>query len=283
MISIIIPHYNELDGIARLLKTIPLNSDIECILVDDYSDNYNQLLTLVNGYSLTNVKCFKNNQKKGAGTCRNIGIENSNGDWLLFADSDDYFTHNAFDIINKLLSESDFYDVLYFKPESINIDSCELSSRHINYENLVKQHYYNKDEKIRYSFFVPWSKLIKKQLILTENIRFDEVIASNDMIFSLKVGHYAKKIKSSLNVIYIVVERKGSLTRVKNEERSTCRIDVAFRFNHFLKMHQYSKYQLSLASLLRSYGRDVSLMKVMKIICVFIRQGWKIFPDSFRK
>ena len=98
MISIVIPHFNDCSRVINLLGTIPDNAYIEVIVVDDASDNLTLLQKYLNGHR-KNVELFVNDCNLGAGACRNIGLSKCNNEWVLFADSDDYFTADAFDII----------------------------------------------------------------------------------------------------------------------------------------------------------------------------------------
>ncbi|WP_133150257.1 glycosyltransferase family 2 protein, partial [Vibrio breoganii] len=142
-------------------------------------------------------------RKKGAGSCRNIALEQAKGDWILFADSDDVFIEDAFNIIDSylLMAEDTSLDIVYFSPKSKNQNGAS-SLRHLRYSNLVNDYIESGNDAIRYQFYVPWSKLIRAHLIKSNNIKFDEVIASNDVMFSALVGHFAKKIECTTDSIY---------------------------------------------------------------------------------
>lgn len=238
-LSIIIPHYNSVNLLEKLLDTIPNHHDIQVIVVDDKSNEnikkiYNNLEIK---YSQRNIEFYENNSnKKGAGTCRNIGIEHANGEWVIFADSDDYFLPDFYKIVNKYFGTSN--DVVFFKPISIELDTGNLSDRHINYEKLIDDFLMGKQNSelyLRYFYYVPWSKLIKVDFIKKYKLKFDEVIASNDVMFSTKLGHYAKNIEVSNEVIYCVTRNSGSLTTVVSNEVFNSRLDVFIRYYWFLK------------------------------------------------
>ena len=94
-VSVIIPHYNSAKRLIRLLNTLEDSEDIEIIVIDDKStetlyDLEQQILKRDNTIILNN-----SSENKGAGVSRNIGLEAATGDWLLFADADDYFLENA--------------------------------------------------------------------------------------------------------------------------------------------------------------------------------------------
>lgn len=61
------------------------------------------------------VKFLMNeNGNKGAGTCRNIGIDSSDGKWLIFADADDYFMPELYTNLKEYVDK--LYDIVYFTP-----------------------------------------------------------------------------------------------------------------------------------------------------------------------
>ena len=99
-ISIIIPVYNSKKYIPKTFESL-LNQTIgfenlEIIFVDDNSkDNSGEI---IDKYSkeYSNVISVHLKENSGfAGRPRNIGIEKSNTEYLMFLDSDDYFNEDA--------------------------------------------------------------------------------------------------------------------------------------------------------------------------------------------
>ena len=93
-LSIIIPHYNTSDLLEKLLSTIPKDKNIEVIVIDDKSQDKHieDIEDLKTEEKYIDFLFLKNQTlKKGAGTCRNIGLDHAQGEWVLFADADDYF------------------------------------------------------------------------------------------------------------------------------------------------------------------------------------------------
>src|SRR5699024_1357028 len=127
---------------------------------------------------------------KGAGACRNIGLKKAIGKWVLFADSDDYFTDNFYSIVKNYFDLET--DIIYFTPTSINLNDGTLAKRHLPFKERIIKYINNPtletENILRYRFSPPWSKLIRRDLISDNKIFFDEVIASNDVMFSTKVG-----------------------------------------------------------------------------------------------
>lgn len=107
LISIIVLNYNNKDIIFKCINSIVMHSkryNYELIVVDNNSTDgsYEELLTN------KNIRLFKNS-KNGCSSGRNIGINNSQGKYLLFLDSDQYPLNNYWldDYINILESNKD--------------------------------------------------------------------------------------------------------------------------------------------------------------------------------
>lgn len=239
-LSIIIPHYNAVNTLKKLFDSIPAESEIEIIVVDDRSTKYLESLnTLKQNYGDNpRILFLKNNkERKGAGTCRNIGIEHAQGKWLLFADADDFFVNNFYATVSEYFNTAN--DVIFFPPTSIETDTGNKADRHLKYSHLVDEYKNKRDArselKLRYEFSSPCSKIIRRSFINKNNIRFDEVIASNDVMFSIKVGHLMKKFDVSKEVIYCITRSRGSLTVNLSEDVFDARLRVHINRLNFLK------------------------------------------------
>lgn len=225
-ISIIIPHYNSPKKLDRLLDSIPKKDEIQIIVVDDLStkdlDEYNNVIQK----NRNRVEFYQNTlDNKSAGGARNVGLEKAVGEWLLFADADDFFTDTFWDVIEKYLDLE--FDIVFFAPLAIIEGTNRASARSIHCANLTYNAWIekNKNEKIsrkaelniRYRWSFPFSKLIKKDLVDKNNIKFDVVKFSNDVNFSSKVGFYARTIDVSYEPIYVITEGKGTLTTSRDD------------------------------------------------------------------
>jgi glycosyltransferase involved in cell wall biosynthesis len=224
--SFIIPHFNDFSRLNRLLNSIPANRCIEIIVVDDNSkENTESIAHILTRYNVKFI--YNDSEKRGAGACRNIGLRNSVGEWIIFADSDDYFIDLTCHKLINFVSEE--YDCIYFNPTSYDEGLNGIGSRHLTYKNIISGYFLNKNElDLRYRYVVPWSKIYKRSFLFANDILFDEVIASNDVMFSTKVGLMMRKFKVYNEIIYCVTQSKGSLTKniSRNVFRARLKVEI---------------------------------------------------------
>ena len=91
-ISVIIPTYNRKKTLARAIQSV-INqslSPFEILIIDDGSNDGTEEWVKEN---FQNIKYIYQNNR-GVSSARNIGIENANGDWVAFLDSDDEWLPN---------------------------------------------------------------------------------------------------------------------------------------------------------------------------------------------
>jgi len=93
MISIIIPFYNEKESLPILIDQLinqldRLKKEYEIVLIDDGSEEISNIPYRVNKYQISNIKIFRHRKRFGKGQALKTGIENSQGDIIVFMDGD---------------------------------------------------------------------------------------------------------------------------------------------------------------------------------------------------
>lgn len=232
--SVIIPHYNAPDLLQRCLNSIPTREDLEIIVVDDNSDPLIVDFNEFPGKDRLDVKLVFLKTSKGAGAARNTGILHSQGKWLLFADSDDFFTIEFPGFLNKYsTSQYDDVDVVYLNSQYFYEKTGELKptvfSRYI--ERYLQGKLYS-EQVLRYNMWTPWSRMVKCDLVKNNKLKFEEIPVGNDKMFSLLCSKNAKKIKCESIVLYnYYMPTSGSVTNSLSlrNENIKCKIDLLFR------------------------------------------------------
>jgi len=276
LFSIIIPHYDIPDLLMRCLKSIPVSEDIQVIVVDDNSPDADTYLERYPELSRPYLEFLSAPKNGGAGYARNIGLDHAKGKWLLFADADDFYVDNMYEIINTHV-ESDA-DVIYFQKQAVYSDDINRKSPRSGYIDKIMDIYLKTGDElpVRTRYYVPWGKMIKKSLIEKHRIRFEEIWYSEDVLFSSYVGCYAKKIEAIDTVLYVVTSREGSATSEfcnKPDELRT-RADVAFRLDCFLLQHNMCQERETARYLIRMLSQDRNLFRY------YFTRLYEIYPSK---
>lgn len=235
--TILIPHHNTPLLLKRCLDSIPRRKDIQVIVVDDCSkEDCKWVNTYGDHWGETIL--VENKIPKGAGHARNVGMEHIKGRYVIFADCDDFFSEK-FDLILEMYKGTD-YDLIYFNARSVCSDQIDKESTRANHVQEYIQDYVHKKnlDNLRYFFTEPWCKIISMQLIIDNDIQFEETIVANDYMFSIKVGYFASKIAVETIVGYVITFRLGSLSvGSQSIDKILTRIAVSQRAYDFYKNH----------------------------------------------
>lgn len=282
--SIIIPHKNSVNLLRRCLFSIPQREDVQIIVVDDNSNrDVDNLKEVVSQFPCTELVLTS---EGGAGHARNIGLKYVKGKWILFADADDFFHQNFLEELDKYLETQ--VDIVFFDTDSCyskNLKSCETRIYEIS-EGIK-----NRDiEYLKWKVYVVWGKLFNANLIQENNLRFDEVIASNDVTFACMASYYARNVRIDSFILYCSTVNLNSLCYKMSRENIDARVDVALRFNRFVHSIGKGKYQINLFSILLFY-KQLSFMLFMEKLLFYLRkisitmllQDFKLSLNGFKR
>ena len=148
------------------------------------------------------------------GKARNEGIKVAKGKYVMFLDSDDYIEKNNLqEVINQYL-KNEKYDVLYYDFELVADNGMILKKY-----NLQKFAKCSKEDLIKntISWNLPWGqfKIVKKDIIIDNNIYFEEEISTcEELFFTIRILQEATKVFFYNNVIYKYLKRNDSISRL---------------------------------------------------------------------
>ena len=185
LISIIVPSYNEEKNISRCLDSI-LNqtfTDFEIICVDDNSTD--STFEIIKEYSVkdSRIKAFKN-PEKGVSSARNFGIENSNGNYIGFVDSDDFIQPQMYEFLLRAINENncEMSVCRYEKTSEFIQKNFEYNCRECQSEEFIN--FYDADfvAKNELTLTSACMKLVSKNL-LKRSEKFSKYKIGEDTIF----------------------------------------------------------------------------------------------------
>lgn len=199
-VTVIVPVYNVaayLDNCFESIRGQTLQ-DFEVIVINDGSkDNSGEICD--NWAAKDNRIHVIHKENGGVAKARNIGIERAKGEYLYFIDPDDWVEPTLLQD-NYTLTNNSYYDIVifgFFKELSLHgkpiTQPVAAVSLDLNNKAAVedKLSYYLK----RNNGFSVWTKLIKRDLVVQNNIRFPFMKRGQDMAFSLELYKYCNSIK----------------------------------------------------------------------------------------
>jgi glycosyltransferase involved in cell wall biosynthesis len=209
IISIVVPVYNTEKYLSRCIDSC-LNqrcADIELVLVDDGSTDESYEICK-NYYNSDNRVRLISQQNGGASAARNVGIEVSHGDYLMFVDSDDWIEP---DMIDRMIY------VIRDNPK-IQIVQTRVPA---DMKNQVGNQIFGGNEAVRCllegSWWGPICKLISKELI--GDIRFPEKTISEDYLFNYRLFNKANYVQYLDICFYHRTDRPDSLSKIQLSKR----------------------------------------------------------------
>lgn len=215
-LSIIIPVYNMAQGnklqfCLDSLLNIQLKDTYEVIAVDDKStdDSLEILYQYKKKYpqTLKVIESAKNNRQ---GAAKNLGLKQAGGEWIGFADSDDWV---ALDMYQKLLNKAEETGA-----DVIGCDYCLTYQQ--NYEkgkrivsNDSGQTGELTEEKYKKLILSPGSmviKIYKRELFFENNLWFPEGIFYEDNCLAPLLLLYAKRFERVEEALYYYYQHETS-------------------------------------------------------------------------
>ena len=197
MISVIVPAYEKEKYIASCLESIcnQLYSDLEIIIV--YRKGCDNTLFEINKIADNRIRIVYQNENSGPGGARNIGIRESNGEFLGFVDCDDFidkdFYKNLHTAITKSHADIAVGEIMQPTQRGMvaitrSVEERSLETFHDKYASIVNG-----------AVFV---KLFRTMFIKVNKIFFAEKNFYEDNYWMLAAHFFSKKIVFVRNAAY---------------------------------------------------------------------------------
>ena len=217
LFTIIIPHKDVPELLDRCLCSIPHREDIQTIVVDDGSNDVEVVKTIEQSFPWVLFIYEKNSC--GPGVARNRGLEKANGEWIVFADADDYFVDSFWEHAEELADMS--ADIVYTRCRDEKLETERPYHRADYYNTMIdafQQKKWRSEERLMLSHDVPWSKMIRHSLIQANHIRFYPMMVGEDTVFSVSMASHHPRIAVTDVVMYVITSRAGSLSTLTSLE-----------------------------------------------------------------
>ena len=213
--SVIIPVYNAEGTLRRCLDSLVGQqfSNYELLLINDGSTDGSDAICREYANTYSGVRYFAK-ENGGVSSARNLGLEQAEGEYILFVDSDDYVSQDYFASLSHAL-ESNATDLLMFGYCNFGGISAEWDTGEFYEDSEIGIAERVSSAVRQYLFSSLWSKAFKRQIIERHNIRFaNDLAIGEDQAFIFTYAMHIRSIGSIGNHLYNVdVSDGNSLSR----------------------------------------------------------------------
>lgn len=201
-VSIIMPLFNAGRYLPEALDSVlgQTYKDFELICVDDCSTDQTGETLLNFQERDKRIRILTNERRLGAGLSRNRGLENAKGKYILFLDGDDVFEEELLEKAYEVLeeTEADVAGFEYMRVPSEKIYVKRTKQRPKSYidsycrapfsiEDFSSRDFPNRSNS-------PCDKMFRKQFLLENCLKFQDLPSFNDVYFAKMALYCAKKI-----------------------------------------------------------------------------------------
>ena len=222
--SIIIPVYNAEQTLDRCLDSIRSQTytNYEVICINDGSKDASLLKLETYAIQWTNLKII-NQSNQGASAARNKGLEVATGDYILFADADDYYYNsNVLQELSATIEQNPLCELLYF-PGGVLLENGEA------YQDSYKDQIYKTawdlcEEQCCKGkclvFGAIYAQCFKRTVIEAHHLRFDNTLKfAEDRLFVLSYCMWAQQTIVLSSPMYCYVQTANSVMHSNDLER----------------------------------------------------------------
>ncbi len=207
-VSIIVPIFNGEKYIDKCLKSLinQTYTNLEIIFINTGSTD-NSLNLLKNYQKLDKrIIIIDKKENEGVSVARNLGLKKSTGDFITFADVDDWLELDAIYNMVSLIKKYDV-DIVRTNYKRVEPNITFIAKTYKNNELLVLNKE-NKDQLLKdalkqnYGCYL-WLLLIKSKIIKENNINFDDnIYVYQDLAFYTNIFRYCNSIYFSNIITY---------------------------------------------------------------------------------
>ena len=217
--SVIIPVYNGWEYLREGVDSVlgQTGADFEILLVDDGSPD--RCPALCDAYAAQDPAHIRviHQPNAGPGAARNRGIDEAEGDYIVFVDSDDYLSPETLEELRRAIGQTgaDLYHFGAF---------VERNGRVIGQvrEQVPVDHVTDLRQAPRYFFgtMAPWGKAYRRALFSDKSLRYPPQVRYEDIRLSVKLLARCERIVSLEGTYYHYLQREDSAMRNRNADRN---------------------------------------------------------------
>lgn len=299
-VSVVIPVYNSAKYLRECLDSVIAQtfSDWEVVAVDDGSSDDSPAILDEYATKDSRIKVI-HKVNGGVSAARNDGLAAASGEYVLFVDSDDWLSDNALQVLYEatldctvdvsiadhwLWKENGSESLHHFFAKEFSTDSADVI-RDVQRMVLYKGYSPYPSPSCSYMFSALWSKLIRRELLVQNDIRFSSTLTLyEDGLVALQILEHARVIAYRQVPTYHYRVLNNSLCHINEQKLVTDCANIIREVGGFIRASE-SRDSLGEAFL----ARVLFLTKKMALRSFFCRgaQGsffsrYKAFRNIFK-
>ncbi len=234
-VSVILPVYNGEDTISSVIESI-INqsySYLELLIVNDGSEDNTQMICEKYAQKDNRIHILNKNSG-GVSSARNLGLENSRGDLICFADADDKIERVWIETMVGAMNNCKHDMVIcgYEKNNNVSNESYKFGEQKI----------YDRDMALDVCLgnlggFL-WNKIFKREILERYKIKFNTSICEcEDLLFVCEYLMHCKTVASVADILYKYDVSEGNK---RSEEKRKSRLIAIACLIELLKRNKCS-------------------------------------------
>jgi glycosyltransferase involved in cell wall biosynthesis len=238
-VSIILPVYNVGPYINQCLDSLTNQTmkEIEIILVNDCSTDNSGIICDEYARRDARIKVINNEANIRQGLCRNKGLEIARGEYVAFADPDDWM-------------DLDFYEKLYSSANSNHSDIAKTEARMVYPDGrVIKQSHLNKIIRKGLKNGLPifqlftyehWTAIFKRSIIVQNNVKYPHIRNAEDIVFLLQMTYFSNSISLISGTNYYYRQRNDSTVAIQQKPYFDSFLEYFALHLDFINNHEMS-------------------------------------------
>lgn len=196
LISIVVPIYNTEQYLAKCLDSIIAQtySTIEILLINDGSLDKSGVICDEYAAKDSRIRVF-HTENRGVARARQLGVENSSGEFIIFVDSDDWMPRDGVEsLYSNMDSQTDIvvggYS-LYKRSKTTLIELNPTIYSRDEFLNLIIGHDIN---------VAPWGKIYRGSLFTQDSFPIREI--NQDYLMNIEVSTRVRNVRMIDKIVY---------------------------------------------------------------------------------
>lgn len=204
-VSVILPVYNiKRDYLVKAVKSILAQSftDFELLIIDDGSKKDTADVCDELAAEDPRIKVF-HNKNQGPGKSRNFGLSQAQGNFIIFADHDDWVEAEWLKKLYSSITENNADAAFCYADEYFEDDNVfkPIPYPHFDAEVILMDEMYR--AKLANAFFPPWAKMVRADFIRRYDLKFaEDDNRFDDVLFHVFLNEYAQKVSFVDEILY---------------------------------------------------------------------------------